>query len=191
MAITPALSDQDRRARRIGGAGWFVLALSVGAAALPWAGPRHGAGIIGIMLGLAGVAEIVAGAVRHETRRLAMLAGAVTVAAGLLFWTDAATQLLPAAYIIMGWLVLRGAILLTACFLERGSVRRWTGVAAATDLALAMFLLLGLSIATLVVTLFGETPPLVASFAWIVAISFISTGLLLLEVASCAREGDV
>jgi hypothetical protein len=36
--------------------------------------------------------------------------------------------------------------------------------------------------------LFGPTPAIVATFAWILALSFVATGLLLLEVASCARE---
>jgi hypothetical protein len=59
------------------------------------------------------------------------------------------------------------------------------------DLLLAAILAVGLSIATLVVTLFGATPPLIASFAWVLALSFVVTGLMLLEVASCARREDV
>jgi hypothetical protein len=46
----------------------------------------------------------------------------------------------------------------------------------------------GLSITTIVVSLFGPTEPLVASFAWFLAVSFVVNGLLLLEVASCERE---
>jgi len=34
------------------------------------------------------------------------------------------------------------------------------------------------------------TPPMIASFAWILAASFIATAMLLLEVASCARESE-
>jgi len=40
----------------------------------------------------------------------------------------------------------------------------------------------------LLVTLFGPTPQMVASFAWILAISFVITGMLLLEIASCERD---
>ena len=61
-------------------------------------------------------------------------------------------------------------------------------MSAATDLALGVVLLGGLSIATLVVMLFGPTPTLVASFAWVLALSFVATGSLLLEIASCERE---
>lgn len=158
---------------------------------LPLVGPDHAAAIIGASMVLAGVSEVVAATMRHETRRLVMLAGAISVLAGLMFATDPATGFLPALIIVMSWLLLRGLVLGVACVLERGSVRKWTGLAAATDIVLALALAIGLSISTLVVTLFGATPPLIASFAWVLAISFIATGALLLEVASFARREDV
>ena len=46
----------------------------------------------------------------------------------------------------------------------------------------------GLSISTIVVSLFGPTRELVAAFAWVLAASFVVNGLLLLEVASCERD---
>jgi hypothetical protein len=61
----------------------------------------------------------------------------------------------------------------------------WTGLSAGMDFLLAVLLLTGLSIATLVVSVFGPTPELVASFAWVLAASFVVNGLLLLEIASC------
>jgi len=48
-----------------------------------------------------------------------------------------------------------------------------------------VILIAGLSIATLVVGVFGPTPPLIASFSWVLAASFAVTGNLLLEVANC------
>ena len=56
---------------------------------------------------------------------------------------------------------------------------------AAMDLLLAILLIAGLSVASVVVNLFGPTPQLIASFAWILAASFVVNGLMLLEVASC------
>ena len=56
------------------------------------------------------------------------------------------------------------------------------------DLLLAVLLFAGLSIATLVVSVFGPTPPLVASFSWVLAASFVVTGNLLLEIANCERS---
>ena len=183
--------DQTRQARWIGAAGWFIIVLSAGAALLPLVGPESGAAIIGALLVMAGAAEITAATRRRETRRLAMLAGLLTVIAGLLFATDPATNFLPTLTIIMSWLFLRSVVLAAASLLEHGAVRLWSAVSAATDFVLALVLAVGLSISTLVVTLFGATPPLVASFAWVLAISFIATGALLLEIAVWARRDVV
>ena len=178
------------RATWIARAGWFILLLSAGSALLPLYGKPHGSTIIATLLVIAGVTEIFAGSLRHETRRLAMLAGAVTTLAGILFATGSATHFLSMLSIIAGWLVLRSIVLILAARLEHGSVRTWTALSAATDFVLALVLVVGLSIATLIVTLFGATPPMIASFAWILALSFIATAMLLLQVASCAREAE-
>ena len=70
-------------------------------------------------------------------------------------------------------------------------MRTWTGLSAGMDFLLALLLIAGLSVSTLVVSVFGPTPELVASFAWVLAASFVVNGLLLLEVASCeARAGS-
>ncbi|QNN64575.1 hypothetical protein H9L12_09725 [Sphingomonas rhizophila] len=184
-------ADHAARARVIAFAGWFILLLAAGAALLPVISKAHGALIIGAMLALSGAAEVIAGSRRLETKKLAMLAGAITMAAGLFFATEEATGFLPALVIIAGWLFLRSIVLLAAFFLEHGSVRRWTGIAAATDFALALITAAGMSIATLVVMLFATREPFIASFAWLLAISFVATSMLLLEVANCARSEDV
>ncbi len=178
------------RAKWIATAGWFILLLSAGSALLPLVGRAQGATIIGILLVLAGLAELFAGNLRHETRRLAMLAGALTTLAGILFATESSTHFLSTLTIIAGWLFLRSIVLMLAARLEQGSVRTWTGLAGLTDLVLALILAVGLSIASLIVSLFGATPPMIASFAWILALSFIATAMLLLEVASCARAAE-
>ena len=178
------------RAKWIATAGWFILLLSAGSALLPLVGRAQGATIIGILLVLAGLAELFAGSLRHDTRRLAMLAGALTTLAGILFATESSTHFLSTLTIIAGWLFLRSIVLMLAAKLEQGSVRTWTGLAALTDLVLALILGVGLSIASLIVSLFGATPPMIASFAWILALSFIATAMLLLEVASCARAAE-
>ena len=191
MAVMPTTAtDLPGRARWIATSGWFILLLSAGSALLPLYGKTHGSAIIATLLVLAGITEIFAGSLRHETRRLAMLAGAITTVAGILFATGTATHFLSTLSIIAGWLFLRSIVLMLAARLERGSVRGWTALSAATDLVLALVLVVGLSIATLIVTLFGATPPMIASFAWILALSFIATAMLLLEVASVARGAE-
>ena len=187
-ALPTADTDLAGRARWIGASGWFILLLSAGSALLPWVWHAHGAAIIGVLLIASGLTEVFAGSLRHETRKLAMLAGVVTTLAGILFASQEATHLLSTLTIVAAWLFLRGLILMSAARLEHGSVRKWVAYSAAMDLLLAAILAVGLSIATLVVTLFGATPPLIASFAWVLAASFIVNGLLLLEVASCERE---
>src|SRR5687768_2856090 len=164
--------------------------MSAGSALLPVVDRVRGGTIIGTSLIAAGLIEVFAGSLRHETRKLAMLAGAVTAVAGLLFLTEERTGFLSTLSIIAAWLVLRGIILGIAATLEHGSVRMWTGLSAAMDLALALIMVIGLSIANLVVTLFGATPMLVASFAWVLALSFAINGLMLLEVASVARQDE-
>jgi hypothetical protein len=184
-------SDLASRGKWIAAAGWLIFLLSAGAALLPMFERRGGAFVIGSLLIAAGVIEILAGLLRHEARRLAMLTGGVTVAAGGLFATEAATRFfLPAITIVMAWLFLRAILLFLTSRMTGGGVRKWTLIAAATDFLLAALLLVGLQIATLVVAFFGATAPLVASFSWILALSFIATGLMLLEVASCAREAE-
>jgi hypothetical protein len=61
------------------------------------------------------------------------------------------------------------------------------GLSAGMDFLLAALLVAGLSIATIVVSIFGPTAQLIASFAWVLAASFAVNGLLLLEVASCEK----
>ena len=56
------------------------------------------------------------------------------------------------------------------------------------DFLLALLLIAGLSISTIVISIFGPTAELVASFAWVLAASFVVNGLLLLEVASSAKQ---
>jgi len=152
IALPSTDTDLAGRARWIARAGWLILLLSAGSALLPWVGRANGAIIIGTLLVVAGVIEIFAGSLRHETRRLAMLAGAVTTLAGILFATEDATHFLSTVTIIAGWLVLRSVILFIAARLEHGSVRKWTALSAAMDLFLAVVLAVGLSIATIVVT---------------------------------------
>jgi uncharacterized membrane protein HdeD (DUF308 family) len=189
-ASDPNNSDLARRGRSIAIAGWLILLLGAGSALLPVVSRNNGALIIGALLVLAGIVEIFAGSLRHQTRKLAMLAGAVTTLAGLLFATEPGTHFLSTLTIIAAWLFLRSLILFLATALERGSVRRWSAYSGTMDLLLAMTMLVGLSIASLVVTLFGATPPLIASFSWVLALSFVVNGLLLLEVASCARQNE-
>ena len=145
--------------------------------------------MIGALLVAAGLVETVAGSLRGEIKPYAMAAGGVTALAGLLFIINPETHFFPMVTPIIGWLVIRSLILAYAGSCLRGSVRTWVLISAGMDFLLAVLLIAGLSIATIVVSLFGPTPQLIASFAWVLAASFVVNGVLLLEVASCERSG--
>jgi len=183
-------SSGNGRANVLTVAGIAIMLLGAGAAALPFLDRQEGNQLVGWLLLSAGLIEIGAATQRFENRILAMLAGVVTTAAGVLFLANPMGHFLPAVTIITAWLLVRSLVLALTSSRAAGSVRVWLGISAATDFALGMLMLGGLSIATFIVMLFGPTPQLVASFAWVFAISFLVTGGLLLEIASCFRDNE-
>ncbi|HYU11964.1 MAG TPA: hypothetical protein VEK82_05255, partial [Stellaceae bacterium] len=140
--------------------------------------------VIGALLLAAGVIEALAGTLRREVKAFAIASGGVTALAGLVFMLKRTNQFFPTVTLIIAWLVIRSLILVVTSRRATASVRTWTSLSAGMDFLLAMLLVAGLSVATIVVSIFGPTPPLIASFAWVLAASFIVNGLLLLEVAS-------
>lgn len=169
-------------------AGIAIILLGLGAASLPFLDRVSGNRVVGSLLIAAGLVEMFAASFRDQTRFLALVAGALTLCAGALFLLNRVTNFVPTISIATVWLLARGAVLAIMTLRVHGSVRRWIVISAATDVALGVLLLVGLSISTLIVTLFGPTPEMVASFAWILALSFGITGGLLLEIASCERD---
>jgi len=189
MATQTSRGWSDRmRARGLLVAGIAIILLGIGAALLP-AGKTIPSAMIGGLLIAAGSIETVAGSLRREARPFAMAAGIVTGLAGLLFILNPETHFFPSVWPIVGWLLLRSLILVGAVTETKNNVRRWTAISAGLDFMLAVLLIMGLSISTIVISLFGPTRELVASFAWVLAASFVVNGLMLLEVASCERNG--
>jgi hypothetical protein len=188
LATQAGAGWSDRaRARGLRVAGFAIIFLAAGAALLP-AGKSISSDMIGALLIAAGLIEAVAGSLRREVRLFAMAAGGVTAPAGLLFLVTPETHFFPMVTPVIGWLLVRCVILAIASGESGGSVRMWTGLSAGMDFLLAVLLIAGLSISTLIISLFGPTPELVATFAWVLAASFVVNGLLLLEVASCTKE---
>jgi uncharacterized membrane protein HdeD (DUF308 family) len=180
------MSDR-KRAALLALAGLAIMALGAGAALLPAAEGLPGSTVIGAALLLAGIIELLAGSLRREVKPYAMAAGGVTALAGLLFVLNPTTHFFPTVTPVIAWLLIRSLILLYASRHTEGGVRTWMSLSAGMDFLLAVLLVTGLSIATIVISLFGPTPPLIASFSWVLAASFFVTGTLLLEVASCER----
>jgi len=186
--LSPGISAAGKHSRAplIAGAGATIIMISAAAALLPLGGFDRAA-VIGTMMVTAGVIEMIAGGLRSRNRSLAILPGALTVLAGGLLAVHPLHRFVPSAWLVIGWLGARGVVLGAATTQTRGTVRAWTMLAAGTDLTLGAILLFGLSASTLTLTLFGITPEIVRSFAWMVALSFVATGVLLLEVAACER----
>lgn len=187
-ALTQPRSSDRSRARIFAITGWLIILLGASAALLPLLDRVSGSRVVGALLFAGGLVEIFTGTLRRETRIPSMLAGAVTTLAGLMFLLHPSGQFIPTVTIVTAWLLVRSVVLFVSSRLADGSVRLWISLSAATDLVLGVVLLAGISIGTLVVTLFGPTPGLIASFAWVLALSFVVTGLLMLEIASCERE---
>lgn len=176
------------RHRLLAACGLVIILLSAGSALLPVVDRGAGVAIVGSLLAVAGLVEGYAGTIHRQAKGLSVLAGAVTTCAGLLLALNPAGQFFPTAFLVSGWLILRSLILFLAVRHSSGSVRMWTLSSAVMDFVLAIVLLMGLSVSTLVVALFGPTSPVVAGFAWILALSFVVTGATLLEIASCERQ---
>lgn len=181
--------SEQTRSRALRAAGFAVILLGLGAALLP-AGKTIPSDMIGGLLIAAGLLEIIAGTLRRQVRPYAMAGGIVTALAGLLFIINPETHFFPTVWPIVGWLLVRSIVLAAAAVETRGSVRTWTALSAGMDFLLGILLITGLSISTIVISVFGPTRELVAAFAWILAASFVVNGLMLLEVASCEREAD-
>jgi uncharacterized membrane protein HdeD (DUF308 family) len=175
------------RARALRVAGIAIILIGAGAAFLP-AGKTISSVMIGGLLIATGAIETVAGSLRGGSRLFAMAAGIVTAAAGLLFILSPEAHFFPRVFPIVAWLVIRSLILGASLTQLDGSVWRWTAISAGLDLVLGILLIAGLSIATIVISVFGPTPELIAAFAWVLAASFVVNGLMLLEVSSCERE---
>jgi len=166
------------------------MLLGAGAVLVP-ASKALSSDIIGALLIAGGLIETIAGTLRREARPFAMAAGIVTAVAGLLFTINPQTHFFPTVLPIIGWLLVRSVVLGIGSRESEGSVRRWTALSAGMDFLLAALLIAGLSVSALVVSIFGPTEELVASFSWVLAASFIVNGLLQLEVAGCETAAAV
>ncbi len=190
---TPIASDIGGRTshRVVAVCGVIIILLSAGAALLPIVDGDASAAIVGSLLLVAGFVEAFAGKLHRQAKGLSALAGLVTTLAGALFVLNPLGHFFPTAFLVTVWLIVRCAILLLAGFYSTGSVRLWTLASAAMDLFLAVILLTGLSISSLIITLFGPTADVVAGFSWILALSFVVTGAMLLEIANCERRSGI
>jgi uncharacterized membrane protein HdeD (DUF308 family) len=169
----------------------LIILLAFGAALLPMERNLEGRLVVGWLLLGAGAIELIAASARRIHRPSASIAGVATVLAGLRLVLDPHAGFFPVLNLVILWLIVRAAALAFAASRCRGSLQNWFLVAAATDFLLAVLLLSGMPIALVVWGLFGRTSEIVATFAWVLAISFVATGATLIAVAPAeASEGQ-
>ena len=169
-------------------AGVLILLLAIGAALLPIAKGIPARVEIGVLLAAAGIFELAAVAARRGHHIAAGAAALASLLAGLRLLLDSDINFLTILNFVILWLVLRSGALLVSSRHSPSPLCTWVYLAAAVDFALAVLLLVGLPVAVLVYGLFGTTDEIVATFAWVLAASFVVNGLMLLEVASCERD---
>ena len=165
-------------------AGYAVILASALSALLPAANFDNGPLVVGGLMFIVGLLEIMANLLRATGRKAATAAGLASAGAGLLLFLQPTTSFVTTVFVLIGWLLARGLLLALSAAEAAGSTRRAALVAAIVDLILAGMLWAGLTASTLVIALFGPTKPIVADFAWLLAISFVGAGLLLLKVAN-------
>ena len=185
------MSDQARK-HIIRIAGFLILLLALAAAILPAERGMPGRIIVGGLLLAAGVIELAATLARRIHKPSAAIAGATTVLAGIRLLADPNAGFFPVLNMVILWLVVRAAALAFAASRCRPPLQGWFMLTAATDFLLAVMLLAGLPIALIVAGLFGPTSEIIATFSWILAVSFVATGAFLIAAApieACEREG--
>ena len=165
-------------------AGYAVILASAAAAILPATNFENGPLIVGGLMFIVGLIEVLANLLRATGKRAGAAAGAASVAAGLLIFAQPVSSFVTTVYVFIGWLLVRGLLLGISAIENVGPIRRATSIAAAMDLILAAVVWTGLTASTLVIALFGPTKPIIAHFAWVVAISFVGSGFLLVRLAS-------
>lgn len=181
------MSDQHHKTLTAG-AGLLIMLLAVGALLLPLQPAVPGRLVVGWLLIAAGAIELATSFVRRRHRKSVALAAAATLLVGIRLAADPSADFFAMLNMVILWLVVRGAALLFSAARTDRPLKNWISLAAATDLLLALGLLAGLPVALLVYGLFGPTPQIVATFAWVFGASFVATGALLLAIAQIGES---
>ena len=171
--------------------GCLTLLLAVVAFFLPDVDLAPRGSLVGWLLVFAGVPELVFGLKRasDDIGKAAIGSGLLTTAAGLLFINNPMLGYFPLASLVTAWLFLRGTWVFVMGMRARGHhLGPWLLISGAADVLLGLALLAGLQLSTLVITLFGPTPEVVAKFAMILAASFMFTGMAQVAIGLSERR---
>lgn len=165
------------------GAGVLVLLLAVGAALLPLTENNHAREMVGWLLLAAGVVELLALTGRRLHRPSAAVAAGATALAGARLVFGPPANFFAIMNVVILCQIVRSAALAFAAWRTEDRFQSWLIFSAAIDFLLAIGLLAGLPTTYLVVGVFGPTPQIIATFAWVLALSFVATSALLFAAA--------
>lgn len=172
-------------------AGVLILLLAFAAVLLPLAQHIPGRTVVGGMLLVAGAIEMAAVVARRGHHLTAGAAAAASLVAGLRLLLDSGVNFLTVLNFVILWLVVRAAALFLSARHSPRPLCSWVYFAASVDFVLGVLLLIGLPIALLVYGIFGTTNDIIATFAWVLAVSFVAAGWLLIAAAPLeASETD-
>jgi len=176
------MSDGVRKLILVG-AGVLVLLLAVGAALLPLAETTHAREMVGQLLLAAGIVELLSVIGRRLHRPSAVVAAAATALAGVRLVFGPPANFFAILNVVILCQIVRSAALAFAAWRTHDRFQSWLIFSAAIDFVLAICLLAGLPVTYLVVGVFGPTPQIIATFAWVLALTFVATGVLLFAAA--------
>jgi uncharacterized membrane protein HdeD (DUF308 family) len=182
-----AAMSHSARTAILTGAGVAIVLLAFAAALLPLFEEAPARMTIGWLLLAAGLAELIAAAARFAHRPTSAIAGGATMLAGLRLLLDPEAGFFEVLNLVILWLVVRTAALGFCALKAHDRMKAWLGLAAAVDFLLAVALLAGMPVALLVVGLFGPTRQVSATFAWVIALSFVATAALQFAAAQLER----
>jgi len=149
---------------------------------------------VGGMLLTGGLAELAVGWTARQTAvgKVALGSGTMTALVGLFFVGATGMGLAQLTLLTIAWLVVRGLIsgLLALRSPSSHAARTLLLVRGATDTALGIALIAGLSVSQIALMFFGGTPAMATGFLVIVAISFGVAGAGLVVIAILERTRD-
>lgn len=173
-------------------AGLFICALALVALFLPVIQTSPRGEVLGALLVGSGLAEAITGWLRRKVRtgRTALGGGLVALFIGIMFVANPSLHIVPSSYLIMLWLLFRGALLLFASFPWTDPEHAWLAVSGFADVGLFVILLIGLPVTALTMSLFGPTPEIIANFALVLAASLFVAGLSLIVISFFERPAS-
>lgn len=169
--------------------GLITLLLAVAAVLLPVTQWIPKGALVGWLLFVDGTVDLALGRQRGPgmVRATLSASGVITALAGLIFVVNPFAGFFPIANVVIAWLIVRGGwVLVSALRIRFREAGRWFALSGITDMLLGLLLILGLPVAIFIASLFGPTMEIVASFALVLAASFLVTGIA--QVATALTE---